>query len=382
MCVVCVVYGERPTEAQVKAMYESNKHGAGVAWREDGLVHWHKGLLLEEVQELNLSLPTPYVLHFRIPSHGTSTDWGACHPFPIEEQVSLDLEGTIKGAVLFHNGHWGGWKGEILKYAATGGYRIPSGVWSDSRALAWMAHHFSEGVLHLLEEKVCVFSMDDIELIGDWKKEGGLVVSNDAWKHKLPYFNTVPNRMQVMGPVNKEGTGGAPRHAGFRGTQGTVDATVQGGQTWQEGSQAGAEENREGDEEAAETLGLIDVEEGVDGIWTAISSPKDRKCATCGSSKGSGVVKNGIKQCWQCWDPKKESINLHQDRISQSREVCPECNINKATVIRVLDDVSICRACWQKAGMPSIYYNSAGLTENLKARRDAFGRGIQVLGPM
>lgn len=126
MCVVFVVDKERPSEEMVKQAYETNRSGAGIAWKEqvmkdgepvmkeDGVtpevrVCWMKGLQLEAIQKLCKSAPLPYIAHFRIPTVGGDNP-ALCHPFPITKKVQLTLNGRTSGSVLFHNGHWHNWK--------------------------------------------------------------------------------------------------------------------------------------------------------------------------------------------------------------------------------------------------------------------------------
>ena len=193
MCVIALSEKTRVTDEMVRKMYEHNGAGAGVAWRETieekgktvVVVKWKKGLTLEETRELCESLPMPFVAHFRIPTVG-GTKKSLCHPFPIEKDVRLDLEGTTKGYVLFHNGHWGDWKRFSLDTAAKNGFKVPTGRWSDSRAMAWAAAHHGLGVLEFIDEKAITFGPQEIEIFGGqagqhWALANGVLVSNKAW---------------------------------------------------------------------------------------------------------------------------------------------------------------------------------------------------------
>lgn len=198
MCVICVSASERPTPEMVAKMFADNPHGAGIAWRSEEpgkkgtpaipVVAWKKGLDEEEIQELVAKLPLPFVAHFRIPSCGGPSSL-LTHPFPIQIDVPLEFEGTTKGSVLFHNGHWHKYADVVLEASVRGNWKIPSGRWSDSRAMALIAAHQGIGVLEFIREKVVVFGPGpaDIELFGDngWAKIGtGIWVSNRGWEHK------------------------------------------------------------------------------------------------------------------------------------------------------------------------------------------------------
>ena len=221
MCVIAVVRGNRPTADQVRAMHETNAHGGGVAWRKDDTtIQWRKGLNLEEMQEECATLPIPYVAHFRLPSSDTSKDMDVCHPFPLEDGISTDLDGESKNGVLFHNGHWHDWKKQIWTVAAGRGIKLPDGEWSDTRAIAFAAHYMGEFALELIDEKVALFLPNgDINLFGDnghagWSKVAGadkavvdLVVSNTFWERKTvtgfrPDDRRLPNRYQNIHSPN------------------------------------------------------------------------------------------------------------------------------------------------------------------------------------
>lgn len=206
LCVIAVCDDKRPTADIVKAMFETNSAGAGIAWRAGDSVEdvedivsgttrqrlvnprviWRKGLDLKGVQELCASVPLPFVVHFRIPTAGGTTPL-LTHPFPVTNEVALDLKGEIKGYVLFHNGHWSSWKQASLETALKMGIKIPSGKWSDSRAMAWAASLYGPGVLDMIDEKSVLFGPDNVEICGSgWKREMDLWVSNDHWVGKVP----------------------------------------------------------------------------------------------------------------------------------------------------------------------------------------------------
>lgn len=187
MCVVCIVDKERPTPEQVDRMWGDNPAGAGIAWREGGYVRWRKGLNLPEIQEAIASAPLQFVAHFRIPSSGGGSNV-LTHPFPIDKEVPLALEGKTKGFVLFHNGTWSRWKECTMEAAARFKTKIPSGKWSDTRGMAWMAHHYGLGVLELIEEKCVAFGPNDFEIVkgvSGWTRVDGFWVSNTFWERSV-----------------------------------------------------------------------------------------------------------------------------------------------------------------------------------------------------
>lgn len=180
MCVIALIEDKRPSTEMVEKMWNKNPDGGGLAWRKDGYVHWKKGLKLSEMQGMIKSLPTPFIAHFRIASVGGVKD-ELCHPFPISEKVELDLSGKTKGGVLFHNGHWGDWKKELVSMHV----KLPRNPWSDSRAMALMTYYSGFGFLDVLDEKVICFYPDGIEIFNGWWKQMGpdkIWCSNDFFE--------------------------------------------------------------------------------------------------------------------------------------------------------------------------------------------------------
>jgi hypothetical protein len=197
MCVIAIVETKRPTEYMVQRMWEQNSHGGGVAWREDGQVKWKKGLNLADMKQLAGALPLPYILHFRIASVGGAKK-ELTHPFAVDDflQSSLALEGSTKGGVLFHNGHWNDWFGELLRTAALYREQVPTGVYSDTRAMAWMTSHYGQGFLDALDEKTVILTPDDLSVTvgGGWVEVEGVWCSNDYWDRRYSQPTMCKNR--------------------------------------------------------------------------------------------------------------------------------------------------------------------------------------------
>jgi hypothetical protein len=219
MCVVALCdEDKRLTEAQIEDMYDANSHGAGIAWRDKKgrktVVKWAKGLDLDQMKALALTLPLPYVAHFRIPTCGPTQGIYAplCHPFPITDGVELHEEGEFDGYLLFHNGQWFDWEAKLLDYACKGNWKLPEGKWSDSRAMAKMAHHLGLGVLDFFKQKICLFSPDKIFLVGDgwiYPQEAsvplGICVSNVGWRDRGNWRRTRQGHSNKPSSTEKEG---------------------------------------------------------------------------------------------------------------------------------------------------------------------------------
>jgi len=196
MCVIFICEEERPTEDMIKRAFERNPAGAGIAWRENirydeekkpisGEVVWEKGLDLEEIQQYAATAPTPFIMHFRVPSCGGSYNT-LCHPFPIKEDAPLSLSGRTDGYVLFHNGHWTKWKDMMLETAVRRSIRLPGGRWSDTRAMAVAAAYNGLAILEMVDEKTVAFSPIDCEVTGRFEKvavgSGHIWCSNTYWQ--------------------------------------------------------------------------------------------------------------------------------------------------------------------------------------------------------
>lgn len=196
MCVILVCDTDRPSEAAVRAAYETNPAGAGIAWQDGkGKVKWKKGLKEAEILELVRTVPFPFVAHFRIPTCGGDLP-GLTHPFSIEPSASTALEGETEGQVLFHNGHWGGWKNVSLETSVRGSLKLPEGRLSDSRMMAWCASIYGSSFLELIEEKIVTLGpTGEPEIYGSYTNQGhgwsvfeNMLVSNRNFVSKIHKF--------------------------------------------------------------------------------------------------------------------------------------------------------------------------------------------------
>lgn len=195
MCVIAICTTVRPSEEQVQLMWTANAFGGGAAWRtkREGVPHvaFKKGLILEEMQEFAKELPLPYILHFRIPSVGKDCD-ALTHPFVVQDDSPLVMEGETSGGVLFHNGTWNGWRTELKFACLTKGFSLPTGEYSDSRAMAILAAHMGPGILELIDEKVVLFGPEDILTFHDvgWTTSEGITYSNMGWKRSTSFSSS------------------------------------------------------------------------------------------------------------------------------------------------------------------------------------------------
>ena len=166
--------------------HRANPHGAGVAWRDDNVVRWSKGLEPDEVEKLIAGLTGEIVIHFRIASVGEVTP-KLCHPFPVTDCATTRLSGHAR-AVLFHNGTWGDWRETLRRMPR---YRIPDGLLSDTRVAASLVDLCGTDVLDRLPGRWVFFDRDFTELYGDWREWQGMRASN---LYFLPVLSGRPTR--------------------------------------------------------------------------------------------------------------------------------------------------------------------------------------------
>ena len=174
MCVILVCPENiRPDSATIAACHRANPHGAGVAWREDGVVRWSKGLEPDEVESLIADIPGEIVIHFRIASVGEVTP-KLCHPFPVTACATTRLTGNAR-AVLFHNGTWGDWRETLRRMPR---HHRPDGLLSDTRVAASLVDLCGMDVLDRLPDRWVFFDRDFTELYGNWREWQGMRASN------------------------------------------------------------------------------------------------------------------------------------------------------------------------------------------------------------
>lgn len=217
MCVIMLVRedNKRPTREMIQQAWDHNNHGFGMAFRrpspDDGEpeVVWKKGYMKSEhldwIYEQSQELPVPYVFHFRIASIGAQVPQ-LTHPFPISERVPLTLSGRTKGWVLFHNGTYKDWQDSVLKAALASGVGIPTGIWSDTRALAWLCYVYGNGFMEFLpSQKGVAFGPgpDDLDFF----------TGSDGWK-KVPLPNGTDSIWCSNDYFVKKATGGVTVYSG------------------------------------------------------------------------------------------------------------------------------------------------------------------------
>lgn len=178
MCVIIAATEKQVPSDILDRCAKANPHGIGVAWRENGITKWKKGVVLPELNIMVSTLPLPYIVHFRWASVGGVTD-NLLHPFIINGDSPLKKEGENE-TLLFHNGHYDDYRvlQDLFKLKL-------EDVISDSRVLASIVSKYGYNILDSLGKKrnrFVVFSNKKIRFFGeDWKKYKGCLFSNLNW---------------------------------------------------------------------------------------------------------------------------------------------------------------------------------------------------------
>jgi hypothetical protein len=377
MCVIAFVQKDeqRLTEDQINKMWAANSFGVGISYRDevDGqkVIRWMKGLNLAQTQEEVPKLPLPHIIHFRNPSNGTSHAINACHPFPLEGDVPMDLDGTSPNGVLFHNGFWTGWKDKLIDWSLRGGFILPSGGWSDSRGLAWAAANLGNGILDLIDEKVIIMTPTDIESFGSGWTEmaNGLFVSNLQWQnppktqHHGSHYTTPPASMAggttaaasgTDGKDDKKGkSGGASQQGSFCGTRWLRDNQhgrvpgFTGNSALPLRSDVAGSAQQDQVQAAGEGVVSPELTAASEQLDWALSVARGTICEDCRQVPGN-VIALGVRRCFACWEKAQQSA------ATREHGTCEFCSKVPTTYLTTAEAKWICHACWRQHGKPEI----------------------------
>lgn len=185
---------EAPSNDILEQCAQVNKDGAGIAWIEKGRVRWAKGFgvpnydkkkerTLEHMYAMIRKIGVgPLLIHFRITSVGQTCPQ-LTHPFPVTRDAQTDIDGYAD-QVIIHNGHWTTWDDKLFGWS--GGSKLPRGLWSDSRAIAYFLNRFGEVFLnHGLPNynKLATLRADgDMWQWNGWDRLDNVCYSNMLWK--------------------------------------------------------------------------------------------------------------------------------------------------------------------------------------------------------
>lgn len=175
-----------PTPELIRKAWARNNDGAGMAWRVDegknAKVRWLKGMSLQDVLDRIETTPRPYILHFRAASCGPAIP-ELTHPFPVQKDVPLSLEGETEGVVFFHNGTWNAYDDRAIEETIHNNRQTPDGPWSDSRVIAWLSAFHGKSFAQFFDktQRGVLFGPHSTEFLTGqgWSFIDGVDCSND-----------------------------------------------------------------------------------------------------------------------------------------------------------------------------------------------------------
>jgi len=182
MCIIAYSESRKLTKKEFDNCWRSNSDGFGIAWRDNGKIHYLKGYEKKEdawkvYQKIDI---LPHVAHFRITSTGKTLP-ELTHPFIVEKDSNLKLKYSGIDSVLFHNGTISDWERFGMSHFMDIGY-IPEGEISDTRVAAMIVSKLGERALKFMSGKFVHFKLEESLLIGSFEEEKGVFFSNSGYK--------------------------------------------------------------------------------------------------------------------------------------------------------------------------------------------------------
>ena len=184
MCIILLAENKQLTKGILEKAESANPHGAGIAWINDKTktknVKFLKGVNLDTKGILKLikirKIKTPYVVHFRITSIGSTSDQ-LCHPFDLNALLTENKQsGSSMAGVLFHNGTMSDYKTHYDLVFEAGKLNDTKGIFnnielelSDSRVMSYIANKNRLGLGYLekiLGQKIAVLTKEGIKTYG------------------------------------------------------------------------------------------------------------------------------------------------------------------------------------------------------------------------
>ena len=197
MCIIAAKPAgiKLPSEKTIEAMWVNNPDGAGLMYAIDGKVVIDKGYMryndfrarLDDIEREIDTTATPMVLHFRIKTHGEISG-ACCHPFPISDSPGALKKLRLKVSIgMVHNGiiHNFPRKGlsDTMEYVISQLAPLKRAVpnFYKNKDLLEMIDNAVDGKLVFLDKA------GNLTYIGNFKEQGGILYSNDSYKHRAPY---------------------------------------------------------------------------------------------------------------------------------------------------------------------------------------------------
>lgn len=189
MCNIMICEKRRPKEQELLKSYQQNPDGIGIAWLEKDNHCYLKGISLQELKKLVNKLNLPFVIHFRLATHGNKTA-EMCHPFIVTKQNKNPLSYKGKEPLLFHNGV------DITVFKILHFLEKSFGIKFDikdksdtyciAKALALSKDYFE--TLNIFSGKFVLFYENKIYRFGHFFEENGILNSSTITYSYYPYY--------------------------------------------------------------------------------------------------------------------------------------------------------------------------------------------------
>jgi len=189
MCILAIYPKNYPKLKDLKNMESMHQNGSGIAFFENGKLFYSKGLkqnakdIMKIIKDHKPKLPI--MIHFRMSSSGVTNCDDLTHPFEINLKGINNLSGYCD-YLLAHNGTVNDdfWNCQIELICKLKNIRLPSGNWSDSRAMAFIIAHCGIDYLKKFfdDQKIAILYIENnkmkYELIGSYEKRNKTLLSN------------------------------------------------------------------------------------------------------------------------------------------------------------------------------------------------------------
>jgi glutamine amidotransferase len=187
MCIAIYKPAHKDIDREtLERCYDANPDGCGLAFIENGELSIYASMNFEDFYDLYLEClaeapESPFLLHFRIATHG-SVDEDNCHPFFIDDEHVFMHNGTITPMTQYCNRGRG--KSDTVEFGERILENLPDG-WFMNKAIKALIEHYigwSKIVVMDADGNVDIFNEDK----GVW--DNGIWYSNTTYKPIIKTF--------------------------------------------------------------------------------------------------------------------------------------------------------------------------------------------------
>lgn len=191
MCQIAICNRRGITDSEINDFWRLNNDGAGVIYKENGLVKWKKGFMKkDDLKYFVAKLSPPYIIHFRAATHGSECP-ELTHPFLVS--MSNPLEGKLKQGqyLLMHNGVDNAAINMLMITMFVKGQKWNFREMSDTRAIAILLSVLGiDAITQFSGKFVIVDHMFNIRTYGQFTEKNGILLSNSLqsyWYERYDY---------------------------------------------------------------------------------------------------------------------------------------------------------------------------------------------------